>query len=165
MFAWAVMQALYRFRLLDDLFDERLRMIPNKLILSSLAYRVAHEPTNGNPLLSMRRVVDVIEETGSNGDQEPGNIITKVSKRQLKDIAHWEGEVSVAEYEKYLFGAGIRVNSSAIVRQSLTKNTELISELNELRSDNLIYGRYDSLVAIYGGKQIMEYDDIWDTNH
>lgn len=64
----------------------------------------------------MRRVVDVIEESGSNGDGEPAtiearirNIISNVSKRRLKDIAHWEGEVSEAEYEKYLGICSLRV--------------------------------------------------------
>jgi hypothetical protein len=165
MFARAVMQALYTFRLLDDLYYERLRILPDQLILSYLAYRVAHEPTNGNPLLRcMRRVVDVIEETESNDDREPATIETRirntlvsVNLRRLKDIMHWKSEVSEAEYERYLFAAGIRVNSFAIVRQSLTKNTQLISELKDLQSDNLIYGPYYRLVAIYGGQEILGY--------
>jgi hypothetical protein len=171
MFAWEVMQAIYRFRLLDNLVDEYRRMIPNKLILSYLAYRVAHEPTNGNPLLRcMRRVADVIEETGNHGNREPAaiedrirNMLVTVRPQRLKDIMHWESEVSESEYEKYLFAAGIRVNSFAIVRKSLAKNTQLMSELEDPRSDNLIYGSYKRLVAVYGGREIMEYLMTYET--
>jgi hypothetical protein len=167
MFDSAVMQFMYRFRLLDNLADERLRAFPNNLVLSYLAYRVAHEPTNGNSLLRcMRRVVDVIEEIGSYGDRHPAaleasieNILPYVSRQRFTGtgIVRWKGEVSEAKYEKCLFAASIRVNNLAIVRQCLKKNTELMSELRYLRNENLIYGRYDILLALRGGPEMMEY--------
>jgi hypothetical protein len=127
MFASAVMQALYSLRVLDEMFKASTCRFPNDLVLSYLAYRIAREPMNGNPLLRcMRRVVDVIGETGGDADQEPGAIegsirsmLIPMTKRQFKKIVRWEGEVSEAEYEKSLFAAGVRVNSLAVVQRSL----------------------------------------------
>jgi hypothetical protein len=158
------MQAMYSFHLFDNLFDERTRMIPDKLILSYIAYRVAHEPSHGNSLLRcIRRVAAVFEKTGSNSDREPSaieadirTILPPIGKR-VTDILRWEGDVSEAEYEKYLFAAGIRVNSIVVVRQSLTKNNQLFAELDDLQSDNLIYGCYDRLLAHHGGKKTMSF--------
>jgi hypothetical protein len=111
----------------------------------------------------MRRVVDVIGENGGNADQEPAAIegsirsmLIPMTKRQFKKIVRWEGEVSEAEYEKYLFAAGVRVNSLAVVQRSLMQNPQLISELYDIRGGNYIYGNYDRLAALYGGQEIIE---------
>jgi hypothetical protein len=163
MFAREAMQTLYSFRLLDDLIDAPYRLVPSDLFLSYLAYRVANEPAKGNALLRcMRRVMNVIQGERNIGEQEPvamqarlRDLLQPVRKGRLYEILHWKDEVCEAEYERYLFAAGICVNNFDIVRQCLTRNPELFSELNDCRSDNLIYGPYSSLVARYGGPEIM----------
>jgi hypothetical protein len=155
---------MYTFHLFDNMFDERPRMDPNKLILSYLAYRAAREPPNGNKLLRcIRRVAAVFQEAESNSYREPSaleadirSILPPVGRRFLS-ILRWKGEVSEAYYETYLFAAGVRLNSFVVVQQCLIKNNQLFAELGYLRNDNLIYGRYDGQLARHGGKEMMAF--------
>lgn len=166
------MQTLYTFQLLDKFFDKRRPLVPVAILGSYLAYRATCQPINGNPLLGCIRLVakDIFEKQGHNNPElstmkdcleklcsSLGSSVGKGPHRRFKEIFQNEVGVSQDEYEKLLFAAAIRTNTLPIIRNCAAKDEQLLLKLNDLRSDNLIFGCYDELAANYGSKEVLEY--------
>lgn len=164
------MKAVYDFRLLDNLFEIPRRMVSDDLIRSYLAYRVNHEPVDGNALLvCIRRVACELHNYGQMIEPDTltigayvetlcwplGDSRGKAWPARFHEIFCWNKPLSEEEYEKHLFAAGIRTNNLAVVRRCLAKNERLLSELQRLRSDNIIFGCYDELAGKFGGSEIL----------
>lgn len=146
------------------MFIKRHRVLSSNINRSYLAHRVAHEHPDGNPLLRcLRRVALTIQVQDTTKLDESVKLEILVREilpgigSRLKDILHWEGEISEADYQNHLFAAGIRINRFLTVQRSLTTNPQLFSDLQDLRSVKFIYGSYDELVAYHSGEEIMEY--------
>jgi hypothetical protein len=158
MFAREVMRALYRFQLLDKLFDEPHRVVSTEITTPYLAHRAAQEPDSGNPLLRCIKRIAISFQTQVSVATKDSivRILPPIGKR-LRAILQWETEITEVEYEQYRLAAAIRIDCLDIVRKSLINIPGLYSELKDLRCDNLVYGCYDRLVAIYGSQELIEY--------
>jgi ankyrin repeat protein len=166
------MQALYTFRLLDVLFEKRRPLISTAIMGSYLSYRVANEPLNGNPLLNcIRRVAkDVFEKQDVHNPElstveacidticsSLGTSAGKSPRRRFQEVFQRESSISEVEYERLLFAAAIRTDTLPIIQNCVTKDNQLLLRLDNLRSDNLIFGCYDELAARYGSKRVLEF--------
>ncbi|KAF2867228.1 ankyrin repeat-containing domain protein [Massariosphaeria phaeospora] len=164
-----VMQALYTFRLLDSvhsLYDKRRPPRLSKAVLISyIGHRVMHEPANGNPLLNcLRRLAEDIHDRQNVDDRELSTVETCLDKlcspwavswtfsplKLFEKILKRESKVNEDEYRNHLFAAGLCTNNLSIVQQYML-------DKDNLRDDNLLFGRYNTLAARYSGKEVLEY--------
>jgi len=164
------MQVLYSGQLLDDLFEKRRRVVMGDVIGPYLAYRVKQEPPAGNALLGcIRKVACEIHEIQKGGYAEVTSLelcVETLCRRlgssegkfpwcRFNDIFKWQGTVSERQYQMHLFAAGIRMDNLDVVRRCLLRNEDLMIELQDLRSDDLIFGCYDELAGRFAGPEVL----------
>ncbi|KAF2652233.1 ankyrin [Lophiostoma macrostomum CBS 122681] len=172
-FARAVKQCLYTFKLLDDYYDESPRndgrLLPAALS-SYLAYRIMHEPAKGNPFLtSMMRVVEHVRGVDCTQPQTTTEYVenlcclwrpsvTDRSRGQRwREIFHRTSVLSEDEYQQHLFAAAIHTNNLSVTRRCIAKDDRLLSKLDNLESEILLIGCYRKVVAEYCNTEVLGY--------
>ena len=162
------MEALYSFQLLDNLYDERRKIVSEGILCSYLAYRVKREPKIGNPVLNFIRMVaeeayqnqDIVNPDYSSVEAIIEALCSSLARTRYGDpstrfnrIFHWNEEVSGDEYKKSFLAAAIITNNLSLLRKSAAAAPQLLSDL---WSDTLVFGRFLDLAATYGNKAVLE---------
>lgn len=166
------MQVLYTFRLLDNVCDGG-RTAYSTFLSSYLAYRVTNEPAGGNPLLNcIGQIAREIFQNRDINDPEVSTIdgclnkmcsslgpyVVASAKQQytrFNEIFQRKREVSQEEHEEHLFAGAIITNTLSVIQICVAR--DILSRLDRLHADNLIFGSYRDLAAMYGSKRTLEY--------
>jgi ankyrin repeat protein len=136
---------------------------------SYFAYRIAHEPTNGNPLLNcIGRVANNIFKMRDVNDPALVTVeacldtlcsrssLWRTTTSQFKKIFCWKSTISDDEYEGYLIAAALCTNTLSIV-QDIATNVEQVVKWYNFLNNNLIFGCFDSIAAKYSSQEILRY--------
>jgi hypothetical protein len=180
-FASTVLQALYTFRLLDQLYEPRRmtrRIVSLDLLRPYLQYRVMNEPTEGNVMLNcIRRLATQLHGERSAYDEDMPTIEAYAGKlcevfiyfvdgphldrfeqrhavTRFRYIFTRHEDIPEDEYEEYLFSAAVCTNTHKVIRQHLAKHRACLARMKF--HGEKIFPHPLRLAAGYGDKKTME---------
>jgi hypothetical protein len=168
-----VPQALYTFRLLDDVYDMKRRgshrTYPITEFQPYLAHRVMREPADGNSKLNCIRALAM--EVYNDGDTELTTIeacIRRLCAATLgpagrsvqgtfKYIFKEDKSVSEEEYESHIFAAALCTNSVALVEQYIERKrkTQDVSDFI-WTGESSLFGSFINIAGMYGEPRVLQ---------